>query len=156
MRLTNGTPRLLPTSTPVWCPMVCEIVETAVWAVHAKSAVVQFPTGRRRPECICLGFRELTENGESVRDGLIEKTIRFASPFKCCSSIGFSLDDTQQQHGAHRVFVADALEPRGQGLITLRSRAYRPNGGIPGHTGSIRSRSLTRSTTVASMISVPS
>jgi hypothetical protein len=37
-----------------------EIVEAAVWTVHAKSAVVQFPTGSRRPQRIDLRLRELT------------------------------------------------------------------------------------------------
>src|ERR1700679_3896296 len=131
--------------------MVGKIVQAAVWSVRAESPVLQFPPGRRRPECVDLGVRQLTQNGDPIRDGAIVKTVRVASPWRCCLGVGFSLENTQQERGTHRIFVADALEPRWEGLITLWSGADRPDARAFVHTGAMRSRSLTRSTTAESI-----
>ncbi len=60
--------------------MVAKIVQAAEWAVRAESAVVQLPLGGLRPECVHLGVRQLTQNGDPIRDGAIVKTVRVASP----------------------------------------------------------------------------
>jgi hypothetical protein len=64
---------------------VDEIAEAAAWTVDAETVVGQFPSGIRRPECIDLGRGELTQDGQPVGDGVIEKTIslrclRWGSP----------------------------------------------------------------------------
>src|SRR5260370_41796497 len=73
MHLTDGTPRLLPTSTAIRRPAVGEVIETAVGTVHGKSVVMQFPASTRRPQSVDLGPRELTQYGQSVRNGSIEE-----------------------------------------------------------------------------------
>src|SRR5260370_9777750 len=156
MHLTEGTPRLLPTWTAIRRPAVGEVIETAVGTVQGKSVVMQFPASTRRAESVDLGPRELTQYGQSVRNGSIEEAIGVGSPCRYCPAGLRPLDDAQQRHRRHRIFVADALEPRGEGLIRFRSGAYRPRAGVHAHVGSIRRRSLTRSTPAASMNSLPS
>ena len=156
MHLTKGTPRLLPTSTPIRRPSMGEVVETAAGTVHGKSVVVQFPASTRRPQCVYLGRRELAEYGESIRNRCIEEAIGIGTSCRPSPTKLGPLYDAQQRHRGHRIFAADSLEPRGEGLISFRSGAYRPRVGVHAHARSIRSRSLTRSTAAALMNSLPS
>src|SRR5260370_41041815 len=133
MHLTEGTPRLLPTWTAIRRPAVGEVIETAVGTVQGKSVVMQFPASTRRPQSVDLGPRELTQYGQSVRNGSIEEAIGAASPFRYCPAGLRPLDDAQLRHRRHRIFLADAPEPRDDVVIRCRSGGYLPRAGVQPH-----------------------
>jgi hypothetical protein len=63
----------------------------------------------------------LTQGNEVIS----KQWITEARSGRCSLDFRFSerrlLDSAEKHRGAHRIFVADALEPRGQGFILLRS-----------------------------------
>src|SRR5258708_13759505 len=108
---------------------------------------MQVPASTRRPQSVDLGPRELTQYGQSVRNGSIEEAIGAGSPCRYCPAGLRPLDDAQQLHRRHRIFVAAALKPRGAGFIRFPTPPYGPRAAVHALLWAIHSPYLARSPT---------
>jgi len=121
----------------------------------SKIHCLSIPTGSRRPECVSVGVRQLPKT--AIRSATARSRRRSASQVRAFSVLPAA---SRSEHPA-RAWESSYIRGRRArtkraGLIDFGSWTYRPNVRAIVHEGSIRSRSLTRSTMAASMNSLPS
>jgi hypothetical protein len=113
MGLADCAPGLQPILPTVWGSVVREIVQAAMWTIHAERLVLQFPVGRRRPQAAFLRVSELAQSSEFFRKWSLEKTIsRQDGAGRHCTG-DFSFNSGQKNRATHGVFVPDPFEPGG-------------------------------------------
>jgi len=113
MGLADCAPRLQPILPTVRGSIVGEIVQAAVWTVHAERLVLQFPVGRRRPQAAFLRISELPQSSELFRNGSLKQTISQQNGARWPFTGDFSFNGGQKNCATHCVFVPDSFEPGG-------------------------------------------